>query len=313
MNFKIFIDGQEGTTGLKIHKRLLNRPDLEILEIAEAERKNIEARLHLINSADVSFLCLPDAASREIAAKAGDNSKILDTSTAHRTNKNWIYGMPELDRGQREKIKKSNRVAVPGCHATGFVSLVKPLISLAVTDQDYPFACHSVTGYSGGGKSMIAQYENEQEDKHLESPRQYSLDQNHKHLPEMIAMTGIHYAPAFNPIVADYYCGMLVTVPLHVRLLKKKLSLAELQMAFAEYYHDQPMITVKQLGEKPDDGFMAADALAESDGMEIYICGHEEQIILMARFDNLGKGASGAAIQCMNIMLDLPETTGLVL
>lgn len=313
MAYKIFIDGQEGTTGLKIHNRLKNRADLEIISIAEADRKDPEARLTMIRNADISFLCLPDAASREIAAAAEDGSRILDTSTAHRTNQNWIYGMPELDHAQREKIRAANRVAVPGCHATGFISLVKPLIHLGIADAGYPFSCHSLTGYSGGGKSMIAQYESEDREKDLNSPRQYSLDQNHKHLPEMIAMTGIEYAPAFHPIVADYYSGMLVTVPLHSRLLSKKLSPAKLQQELENYYKEQPLITVKDFGEKPEDGFISAGALAETDGMEIYLFGHQEQITLMARYDNLGKGASGAAIQCMNIMLNLPENTGLVL
>lgn len=313
MTYKIFIDGQEGTTGLKIHNRLKSRADLEILTIAETERKEPEARLKMIRNADISFLCLPDAAAREIAALAGESSRILDTSTAHRTNQYWVYGMPELDKGQRALIQKSNRVAVPGCHATGFISLVKPLIQYGIADTGYPFVCHSLTGYSGGGKNMIAQYEAEDRNEELNSPRQYGLDQNHKHLPEMITMTGIEYSPAFHPIAADYYSGMLVTVPLHVRLLTEKLSPAKLHQLFADYYKDQPLITVKEFGEKPEGGFMAAGSLAETDGMEIYLCGHAEQITLMARYDNLGKGASGAAIQCMNIMLNLPETTGLVL
>lgn len=313
MSYKIFIDGQDGTTGLKIRKRLQGREDLELLTIAEEERKNPVARLERMRQADISFLCLPDAASREIVEKAGPDLRVLDTSTAHRTDTNWVYGFPELSKIQRKKIREANRVAVPGCHATGFISLVKPLISLKLIDTDYPLACHSITGYSGGGKSMIARYEEENRDGSLNSPRQYGLDQNHKHLAEMIAVTGIGYAPIFHPIVADYYSGMLVTISLHNRLMGKKLKPAALRQELAEYYHDQPVIKVRQAGEKPANGFMAADMLSETDGLEIYVLGNEEQITLMAGYDNLGKGASGAAIQCMNIMLDLPETKGLVI
>ncbi len=313
MNYRIFIDGQEGTTGLKIHKRLQGRRDLDILTIASEERKNLDARLEMMRQADVTFLCLPDTASREIIEHAEENWRILDTSTAHRTNKKWVYGFPELDQTQREKIKESNRIAVPGCHATGFIALVKPLISLNLVGKDYPFSCHSITGYSGGGKSLIAKYEGQDRDFSLDSPRQYGLDQNHKHLAEMIAVTGTDFAPAFHPIVADYYSGMLVTIPLQGRLMRKKLQPEKLQQMLSEYYANQPMIRVKKFGEKPADGFIAANALAETDGLEIFLYGHEDQITLMARYDNLGKGASGAAIQCMNIMLDMPENTGLLL
>ncbi|MEL7658609.1 MAG: N-acetyl-gamma-glutamyl-phosphate reductase [Bacillota bacterium] len=313
MSYKIFIDGQEGTTGLKIHKRLQGRADLEIITISNEDRKNLEARLSMMNKADITFLCLPDTASKEIVCNSDKSWRILDTSTAHRTNKDWVYGFPELDRSQRDKIRESNRVAVPGCHATGFISLVKPLISLNIAEKDYPFACHSITGYSGGGKNMIAQYESEQRDFSYGSPRQYGLDQYHKHLPEMSAVTEIDYAPAFHPIVADYFSGMLVTISLQKRFLKQKLSAEEIQQKLAEYYKDQRMIQVKEFGEKPADGFMAANQLADTDGLEIFVYGHDELITLMARYDNLGKGASGAAIQCMNIMLNMPETTGLVI
>ncbi|HWQ80246.1 MAG TPA: N-acetyl-gamma-glutamyl-phosphate reductase [Anaerovoracaceae bacterium] len=313
MVHKIFIDGQEGTTGLKIRKRLKERNDLEVLTIAEEGRKDLKARLEMIRRADISFLCLPDAASKEIAGLADPDRRILDTSTAHRTDQNWAYGFPELSETQKDKIRTSNRVAVPGCHATGFVALVEPLISLNLIDKDYPFVCHSITGYSGGGKSMIAQYEGDGGDQSLTSPRQYGLDQNHKHLPEMQVITGIGSPPAFHPIVSGYYSGMLVTVPLHSRLMKKNLKQSELRQEIAEYYQGRPMIRVKEADEKPADGFMAAGALAETDGLEIYVLGNDEQISLMARFDNLGKGASGAAIQCMNIMLGLPEEKGLVI
>ena len=312
MSYKIFIDGQEGTTGLKIHKRLKGRTDLEVIEISNNDRKNLEARLFMMKQADVTFLCLPDAASREIACSADKDWRILDTSTAHRTDKNWVYGFPELDKTQRDKIRESNRVAVPGCHATGFISLVKPLVSLNLIEKDYPFVCHSITGYSGGGKSMIAQYESKDRDFSYDSPRQYGMDQNHKHLPEMIAITGIDYAPSFHPIVADYYSGMLVTISLHKRFLKKKVNAEGMQRLLSEYYKDQLMIQVKKFGEKPADGFIAANQLTDTDGLQIFINGNEELITLMARYDNLGKGASGAAIQCMNIMLSIPENEGLV-
>lgn len=312
MRYKIFIDGQEGTTGLKIQKRLQGRDDLEILKIAEKDRKDPASRLEMMRHADISFLCLPDAASKEIVEMAEPDMRILDTSTAHRTNKDWVYGLPELSRIQRETIAGSNRVAVPGCHATGFISLVKPLISLQNIDPDYPLVCHSITGYSGGGKSMISKYEEANRDSFLDSPMQYGLEQNHKHLAEMIAVTGSSFPPVFHPIVADYYSGMLVTVSLHSRLMKKKRKPEVLRDELADFYKDQPLIRVEQWGQKPEDGFMAAGALAEKDGLEIYVLGNDEQITLMARYDNLGKGASGAAIQCMNIMLHLPETKGLV-
>mgnify|MGYP000908504903 CR=1 FL=1 len=313
MNRKIFIDGQEGTTGLKIRNRLLARDDLQLLEIAREDRKDPEARLEMMRQADISFLCLPDAASREIAAAADPDLRILDTSTAHRTDPGWIYGFPELNRAQREKIRASNRVAVPGCHATGFIALVKPLVARNIIDKDYPLVCHSLTGYSGGGKSMIAEYEGESRDRSLDSPRQYGLKQNHKHLAEMTAVAEISHDPAFHPIVADYYSGMLVTITLHKRLMKKKLNRAEVRHELAEYYGNQPVIRVKDPDEMPSDGFLAVNGLAETDGLEIYVLGNEELITLAARYDNLGKGASGAAIQCMNIMLDLPEDKGLVL
>lgn len=313
MSYKVFIDGQEGTTGLKIRKRLWDREDIKLLTIAEEDRKNLDARLEMMRQADVSFLCLPDAASKEIVAAADKDLRILDTSTAHRTDQNWVYGLPELDGAQREKIRNSNRIAVPGCFATGFIILVKPLVSGSIIDKGYPVVCHSVTGYSGGGKGMIAQYEEKDKSRALDSPRQYALDQNHKHLTEMTAVAGLDFPPVFHPIVADYYSGMLVTVSFHKRWLAKDMDPAELRQVLAEYYGNQPVIRVKAQEEKPADGYMAANALAETDGLDIYVLGNNEQISLMARYDNLGKGASGAAIQCMNIMLDLPEEKGLVL
>ncbi len=313
MRYRIFIDGHEGTTGLKIQKRLQDRDDLEILSISENERKNLRARLEIINKADITFLCLPDDASREIAKNAGKDRRIIDTSTAHRTNNEWVYGFPELNAAQRDRIKGSNRVAVPGCHATGFIALINPLVSLDIVKKDYPFTCHSITGYSGGGKSMIAQYEGNFRNEYLDSPRQYGLTQHHKHLPEMKAMTGISHMPVFIPIVADYYSGMLSTVSLHGRLIKDKKTPEELRWIYSEYYKEQIFIKVRKFEEYPEDGFMSANELTDTDGLELFVTGNEEQMILMARYDNLGKGASGAAIQCMNIMLGLPESKGLVI
>ncbi len=313
MCHKIFIDGQEGTTGLKIRKRLQGRTDLELLSIADDKRKDPAARHAMMKKANITFLCLPDAASREIAALADQDLRILDTSTAHRTDSAWTYGFPELIETQRDQIRQSNRVSVPGCHATGFIALVKPLIARKIIGMEYPLACHSITGYSGGGKSMIARYEDSDRDGSFDGPRQYGLDQNHKHLAEMVALTGISAPPVFHPIVAGYFSGMLVTIPLHRQIMKKKIGAAALQREFSDYYRGQSLIKVREPGEKPGDGFMAANALADTDGLEIFILGNDEQISLMARYDNLGKGASGAAIQCMNIMLDLPEETGLVL
>jgi N-acetyl-gamma-glutamyl-phosphate reductase len=308
---KIFVDGQEGTTGLKIRERLEKRADLELLLIDETERKDLGARLDMIRRADISFLCLPDAASREIAAEADPGSRILDTSSAHRTAEGWVYGFPELAEAQGRNIGEAKRVAVPGCHATGFVALVKPLIARNLADRDYPFTCHSITGYSGGGKSMIAQYEKECREHSLDSPRQYGLAQNHKHLPEMRHMTGLDGPPAFFPIVAPYYSGMLVTVPLCRQRMKRRLSLPELRREYEAHYQGRTLIRVMSERESPADGFMAAGALAGTDGLEIHILGGDGQFTLMARFDNLGKGASGAAIQCMNLMLGLPEETSL--
>lgn len=312
MEYTIYIDGQEGTTGLKIRSRLWGREDIKLLSIAEGDRKNLDARLEMMRKADISFLCLPDAASREVIASADPGFRILDTSTAHRTNPDWVYGFPELEPKQREKICNSNRVAVPGCHATGFIAMVRPLIEKAIIADDYPLVCHSITGFSGGGKNMIAQYEEKDRSGSLSSPRQYGLDQNHKHLAEMTAASKIAVSPSFHPIVADYYSGMLVSVSLHQRFLKTEVSAAELRKLFTEYYQNQPVIRVKSQEEKPQDGFLSANGLADTDGLELYVFGSDERITLTARYDNLGKGASGAAIQCMNLMLGLPEETGLV-
>ncbi len=310
MSHKIYVDGQTGTTGLKIFERLAAREDIEVLKIEEEKRKDLSARLKMIAQADITFLCLPDAASKEIAAAAPPDARLIDTSTAHRTLDSWAYGMPELSIEQTEKIKNSNRVAVPGCHATGFVMLAYPLITCGIADADYPFTCHSVTGFSGGGKSMIAEYGAEDRSVALSSPRQYGLTQNHKHLPEMKAIPGLIYPPVFNPIVADYHCGMVVTVPLHNRLLKVQ-NPQLIRDVIAQFYKGNKLITVHPFAPTYEEGFIAANALEGKDTLEIFVCGHGEQTVLISRFDNLGKGSSGAAVECMNLMLGLAPETGL--
>jgi len=308
---RVFIDGSAGTTGLKIRGRFQNRRDIELLAIPEALRKSPEARAERISAADVSFLCLPDEASREICGLIAPEARVLDTSTAHRVSPGWVYGLPELSAAQRDAVKTANRVAVPGCHATGFLTLAAPLVKLGIAPADYPFTAHSVTGYSGGGKKMIEQYEAADRPKELDSPRQYALGQHHKHLPEMQAVAGLAYPPVFNPIVAGYFSGMVVTVPLHTRLLSRPVLPGTVADELAEFYRGQRFIHVHPFGETPPDGTLAANTLAGTNELEIFIFGTEEQIVLASRFDNLGKGASGAAIQCMNLMLGLPEDTGL--
>jgi len=307
--YKVFVDGSEGTTGLKIHSYLEKRDDIEVLKIIPEKRKEIEARLELISRADISFLCLPDAASREIAEAAAGIGRIIDASTAHRVQQDWVYGMPELYPGQRTSIQKSDRVSVPGCHATGFILAVRPLVELDMVDADYPFCATSITGYSGGGKKMIEQYQNA-EDADLASPRQYGLSQKHKHLKEMKAMSKIHFDPIFMPIVADYFSGMAVSVPIHKRLMKKPHSPEELINIYRSYYEGERLVAVA--GEPGDSGYMNAHEMAGRNDLCIHIYGNEERIVVTSRFDNLGKGASGAAVQCMNLMLGIEETKGLI-
>ncbi|MDR1573307.1 MAG: N-acetyl-gamma-glutamyl-phosphate reductase [Clostridiales Family XIII bacterium] len=311
MKHKIFIDGREGTTGLKIFERFVARADIELLHLAETERKDLRSRLARMSEADISFLCLPDEASREIVAaadEAGVETRVIDASGAFRTSPAWVYGLPELTRDQGDKIKAAPRVAVPGCHPTGFLLIARPLIDAGVLAADYPFSCCSVTGYSGGGKKMIAEYERRSD---LKAPRQYGLSQAHKHLPEFESFSGAKAPVLFNPIVSDYYSGMLVSVPLHRRLFQQKARLRELYELFAARYEGRPLIKVIEPGHESDDGFLAADAMAGRNDLEILFCGQGDRIVIAARYDNLGKGASGAAIQCMNLMLGLPEAYGL--
>ena len=311
MSCKVFIDGSSGTTGLRIADRLAGRPELELLTIAEADRKKVEKRAEVINSADLAFLCLPDAASKEVIPLVKPEVKVLDTSTAFRTAPGWVYGFPEL-RGQREKIRTANRVAVPGCHASGFIVLARPLVELGLVPADYPFSCHSLTGYSGGGKKMIAQYEDPARPALYSTPRAYGLTLHHKHLPEMQAVSGLASAPIFCPIVDDYYSGMEVTVPLRMELLPG-VTPEKVAQALADYYAGEKLFTVHPLGQLPEDGMLAAGGLQGTDRIELYTTASPDgsQMLLISLFDNLGKGSSGAAVQCMNIMLGLEETAGL--
>ena len=311
MRYRVFIDGSSGTTGLRIADRLAGRADLELLHIAEADRKDLQKRAAAINAADLAFLCLPDAASKEVLPLIGPQVKVLDTSTAFRTAPGWVYGFPELH-GQRDKLRAANRVAVPGCHASGFIALARPLVELGLVPAGYPFTCHSLTGYSGGGKKMIAEYEAAGRPALYDTPRAYGLTLCHKHLPEMQAVAGLDAPPLFCPIVDDYYSGMEVTVPLRMELLGG-VAPAQVAAALADYYAGEPLFTVHPLGEVPADGMLAAGALHGSDRMELYCTASPDgkQMLLAALFDNLGKGSSGAAVQCMNILLGLEETLGL--
>mgnify|MGYP004496984039 FL=1 len=315
MGHKIFIDGQEGTTGLRIVERLKDRTDIELLKIDENLRKDVNARKRLINASDITFLCLPDAAAVEAVSLAeNENVRIIDASTAHRTNPGWAYGFPELSAAHREKIRTSKRVANPGCYASGFIACVYPLIAAGIMAKDHPVSCHAVSGYSGAGKKGIAQYESPDRNPELDSPRQYALTQAHKHIKEMMTISGLSELPVFTPIVDDYYNGMVVSVPLHMRTLEKKLTLSELRDVYAAHYEGQRFVKVMPLcGEGVlADGFIAANTLKDTNDMQIFVCGNDDRAVISARFDNLGKGASGAAVQSMNIMMGVPEETGLV-
>lgn len=308
MGYKVFIDGGHGTTGLKIHERLDQRDDIEILRIDEAHRKDLDARIEMTKQADISILCLPDAASRELAQAAPPDVRLIDTSTAHRTNPDWVYGMPELAPGQREKIRNAARVANPGCHATGFILLVRPLVDAGILPPDYPLDAFCITGYSGGGKKMIQNHEKADREAYLSSPGQYGLTQKHKHLPEMVMMTGISQAPAFSPIVGDFYSGMVMTVPLHTGMLHGSPGPEEIRQVYRERYGEEKLIRV--MDKDPEDGFIHSNVMAGSDEFQIFVTGDEERVLLLSRFDNLGKGASGQAVQNMNIMLGIEETKG---
>ncbi|MCM1164860.1 MAG: N-acetyl-gamma-glutamyl-phosphate reductase [Lachnospiraceae bacterium] len=308
---KIYIDGQEGTTGLKILERFKGRNDIELLRIDEDKRKDNVERKRLINSSDFTFLCLPDAAAREAAAMADERVRVIDASTAHRTDHAWAYGFPELGADFREKIAKSSRVAVPGCYASGFASMAYPLVKLGIMPADYPVSAHAVSGYSGAGKKAIAVYESADRPADFDSPRQYALTQQHKHLPEMQKICGLDYAPAFNPLICGFFSGMAVSLPLHTRLLTKKYTADDIRKALAEYYANSFFVKVMPEGE-PEDGFIGSNNLSGTNFMEIFVNGNDERLIICSRLDNLGKGASGAAVQCLNIMMGIDEKTGLI-
>ena len=303
---KIFIDGSAGTTGLRIYERLEKREDIELISLPEELRKDTKARASALNESDISFLCLPDSAAVEAVGLINNgNTAIIDTSTAHRTAEGWAYGFPELS-GYREKIRNSKRIANPGCHASGFIALVAPLVENGIIDREAKLTAFSLTGYSGGGKKMIAEYEGESRDALLNAPRQYALGQNHKHLPEMMKVCSLSNAPVFCPVVAPFYSGMEVTV----MLFKSDLKAGEedIKRTYKEIYRDG---VLKFVDGGDESGFISAGSLSGRDSMEISVFGNADRILLVSRFDNLGKGASGAAIQNMNILLGIDEKTGL--
>ncbi len=314
MKPSVFIDGQSGTVGLNIHERLSTRIDIELIEIPSEKRKDPEARRTLLNEADIVFLCLPDDAAREsVSLIANKSVRVIDGSTAHRVTDGWIYGLPELKKGQRTLIKTSKRIVVPGCHATGFVSLLFPLVSKGIVAPDYPVTSYAIAGYSGGGKSMIADYESKNPPADILNPRPYSLGLNHKHIPEMTKYAGLSQDPLFSPAVVNVYNGEIIFVPLIVRYLEKQLSVAEIREVMAEYYSGERFIKVIPFpaDDYLENGFMTFTKCNGTNNLEVFIFGDKEKILLAARFDNLGKGSSGAAVQDMNIVLGLPENTGL--
>ena len=313
MKTKVFIDGSEGTTGLRIHERFQGRDDIELLHINPELRKDPEERKKMINASDITFLCLPDDASREsVSLVENENVVIIDASTAHRTEETWAYGFPELSEAHREKIKNGKRIAVPGCYATGFISLVYPLIAGGILPKDYPVSSFGISGYSGAGKKTIAAYESDERAKELSSGRQYALTQQHKHLKEMKKITGLERTPLFSPIIDDYYSGMVVSVPLYADMLNKKQTPESLLKYYADYYKNQRFVKVSSADDEiAASGFLAGNGLSGWDGLKIYVTGNEERIVVSSQFDNLGKGASAAAIQCMNIVLGCDEAKGL--
>ena len=315
MKTKVYIDGSEGTTGLRINERFENRDDIEILHIDSEKRKDPDERKKFINESDITFLCLPDAAAIEAVSlidKDNDKTVIIDASTAHRTEEGWAYGLPELGKEFRDKIKTYNRIAVPGCYASGFAMDVYPMIKSGFIGTDYPVCVNALSGYSGAGKKAIALYEAEDKRNDLYAPRMYALSQKHKHLKEMKAISGLTQEPRFVPVVDDYYCGMIVTFPVFTNLLKKKATPEDIQKMFEEFYAGEQFIKVMPYGSEEELGnFFHANDFARRDDVKIYVTGNEDRVLITSIFDNLGKGASGAAIQCMNIRLGFPEETGL--
>jgi len=310
----IFIDGQAGTTGLKLEERLKTRQDVSLLTIDPALRKDPATRHNLMKQADVIFLCLPDDEARKAVEMAPQEALVIDASTAHRMAPGWVYGLPELSAAHRDKLACVKRIAVPGCHAAGFISMVFPLLSAGIISCNARLNCNSLTGYSGGGRSLIETYENSRTSgDSLHAPRPYALGLTHKHLPEMQGICGLKYPPHFLPVVGDIAQGMLVTVPLWVDDLVKPMGVADVWQALNEHYRGSRFIRVRPLDleANTDSGFVDMTACNDSNRMDLFVFGHEKQILLAARLDNLGKGASGAAVQCMNIACGLDEELGL--
>ena len=301
---KVFIDGKSGTTGLKIFERFSKRNDIELLEISEELRKDPTEKQKIMNNADIVFLCLPDDAAIESAKLVTNpNTVVIDTSTAHRTDPDWAYGFPELDLELEEKINSSKRIAVPGCYASGFLSIVYPLVKLGVIDKNYQISANAISGYSGAGKKGIEQYTSSN-DSELEAPRLYGMSQNHKHLKEMMCISGLDHKPLFNPYICNFYSGMLVDIPLEVANLKMKVTPKELHELFLSYYKNDKFVRVMPFNENgTDTGFLSAKHLSGKDYLEIYISGNDERINVVACLDNLGKGASGAAVEVMNMKI----------
>lgn len=315
MKIKVFVDGEAGTTGLEINSRLKARNDIELLAIDPAKHRDREERKKFINNSDICFLCLPDDAAREaVSLVSNPDTKIIDASTAHRTAREWVYGWPEMNLRQREMIAASKRTAVPGCHATGFNAAVYPLVAGGIMPRDYPVCAVSVSGYSGGGKKLISDYEkNRRGDPMMQSPRFYGLNLRHKHLPEMIKVNGLLHEPVFTPMVGNFYRGMLVTVPIERRLLAKDMDARGIWEYYCEYYKNEKFIEVMPFGGENclDGGYLGAQGCNGTNCLKIFVFGHDGQILVMSMLDNLGKGASGAAIQCMNIMTGIDESVGL--
>lgn len=310
--YKVFIDGSVGTTGLRIHERLAQRPEIELLSLPDELRKDDDAKREMMKKADVTFFCLPDDAARNsLKLSEGTGTKVIDTSTAHRTQNDFAYGFPELSPEHRRKIATFDKIAVSGCHAGGFISLIYPLVNAGVIKKDALLSCFSLTGYSGGGKKKIAEYEDTERNDELSAPGLYALTQNHKHLKEMAVISGIDNPPVFSPVIADFYCGMLTTVPMFSQTVKG-VSPMEICRIYEEHYKGSPVIKVLPYSEDAN-GFFSSNTFAGSDGMEISVFGNKDRFTLSSRFDNLGKGASGAAVQCLNIALGLDETQGLSL
>ncbi len=315
MSTKVFVDGQEGTTGLKIYEYLSRRADVEVLRIDEAKRKDIDERRRLINASDVTFLCLPDVASRESASLVeNDRTVVIDASTAFRTHADWAYGLPELTRAQRERIRTSKRIAVPGCHASAFVLAMRPLVEAGLVAPGFSAHSYSLTGYSGGGKKMIADYEASPPSEKLASPRAYALALGHKHLPEMAAHARLESVPVFTPIVGNFYKGLAVTTYFSPGQLAKRATPRDIQALFAEYYAGEAFVRVAPFDadENLDGGFFDVQANNDTNRVDLFVFGNDERFVTIARLDNLGKGASGAAIQCMNLSIGAAEDSGLV-